>query len=128
MEPRTFFLQGEIDVANADGLATTLRSVAGQQPGDLIVDCHDLAFIDAAGIRALFLVQCELAQQHRALRLVHPTPMLTRLLDILDITWLLHAEPLTYAKTRTRLSRSAIHLRPSSRIRPDAAPIPRNSS
>jgi hypothetical protein len=30
MEPRRFFLRGEIDVANADGLITTLRGAAGQ--------------------------------------------------------------------------------------------------
>jgi anti-anti-sigma factor len=88
----TFFLRGEIDDANADGLATTLRSVASQQSGDLTVDCHDLAFIDAAGIRALLLVRSELAQQHRGLRLVHPSPMLTRLLDRLGLTYLLHAD------------------------------------
>jgi anti-anti-sigma factor len=117
MDPRTFFLRGEIDLANADGLATTLRSVAGQQSGDLIVDCHDLAFIDAAGIRALLLVHNELAEQHRDMRLVHTSPMLTRLLDVLDVTRLLHEEPRTYAKTRTRLSRSAIHRRASSRVR-----------
>jgi anti-anti-sigma factor len=94
MEPQSFFLKGEIDLANAGGLATTLRSVAGQQSGDLIVDCHDLTFIDAAGIRALFLVHSELARQHRGLRLVHPSRTLTRLLDILDATCLLQAQPL----------------------------------
>ena len=84
---RRFFLRGEIDVANADGLATTLRVAA--QNGDLVVDCMDLEFIDAAGIRALTTVHGELAQQGRHLHLVHPTPTLARVLEILDLSYLL---------------------------------------
>ena len=89
MEPCQFFLRGEIDVANADGLLTTLRSVADKQPGPFVIDCMDLTFIGAAGIRVLLLLHAELAQQNRDLRLVHPSPFFTRLLQVLDLTHLL---------------------------------------
>jgi anti-anti-sigma factor len=93
MEPHRVFLRGEIDVANADGLITTLRRVAGQGSGEVVVDCMDLTFMDAAGIRALILVHSELAQQNRDLCLVHPSPFLARVLQLLDLTYLLRPIP-----------------------------------
>jgi anti-anti-sigma factor len=91
-QPLAFHLRGEIDLTNADGLITTLRSVAGQQAGDLVVDCTELAFIDAAGIRALNLIRNELAQQRRSMRLVHASPLLTKTLQVLDLSCFLHAQ------------------------------------
>ena len=86
MEPSKFFLHGEIDVASAGGLVTTLRSVAAIQSGPLLIDCGDLTFIDAAGIGALIVVHQELARDGRDLCLVYPSPFFRRLLDILDLT------------------------------------------
>ena len=89
-----FFIRGEIDVVNADGLATTLRSLASRHPGtEVIVDCMDLTFIDATGIGALITIRAELAEQGRDLWLVHPSPILARLLGILDLTYLVRAMP-----------------------------------
>jgi len=88
MDPNTFFIRGEIDVSNADGLLTTLRSVAGLHSGDVAVDCMDLTFIDAAGIRVLILAHAELAQEGRALYLLNPSPVLVRILEVLDLTYL----------------------------------------
>ena len=85
-----FFVRGEIDIANADELATTLRSLASRHPNSgVLVDCMDLTFIDVVGIRVLITVRGELAQQGRDLWLVHPSPILTRLLGILDLTHLI---------------------------------------
>jgi anti-anti-sigma factor len=68
-------------------LATTLRSGAAQHPDDdALIDCMDLTFIDAAGIRVLIAVHAELAQQGRDLWLVNPSPILDRLPGILDLT------------------------------------------
>ncbi len=88
MQPCQFHLRGEIDVATASGLVVTLRSVAGLQPTarEIVVDCADLMFIDAAGIGALVSVANELAEEGRTLRLVHPSRMLVRLLQILDLS------------------------------------------
>lgn len=97
MEPVSFFLRGDIDIANAEGLLTTLRSVAGQQSGAVVVDCMDLTFIDAAGIRTFVRVHAELAREGRDLRLVHPSPILARVLEVLDLTHLVRSEPVTAA-------------------------------
>ena len=94
MNANTYYLRGEIDIGNAEELLTTLRTVARQQSGEVEVYCMDLTFIDACGIRALIRVHSELAQQNRDLRLVHPSPMLTRLLQVLDLTYLLKPIPL----------------------------------
>jgi anti-anti-sigma factor len=93
MDSCPFFLRGEIDLANADELIVTLRSAASEWSGTLVVDCMDLTFIDMAGIRVLILVHSELAQQDRDLRLVHPSPIFTRVLQILALTYLLKPIP-----------------------------------
>ena len=99
MEPSKFFLRGEIDLAVADGLVTTLRKVADQQAGDVVVDCMDLLFIDAAGLRALIVVHRELVEQGRCLCLVHPSPFLARVLELLDLTHLLKRDSVNAEST-----------------------------
>ena len=49
----------------------------------------DLRFIDVAGLRAVIKVHRELAQQGRNLYLVHPSPLLVRMLENLDLNYLL---------------------------------------
>jgi anti-anti-sigma factor len=93
MEPCRFSLRGEIDAATADELIATLRSVADREPDAVVVDCMELTFIDAAGIGALVVVHRELAQQHRDLRVVHPSRLLVRMLRVLDLTYLLGSSP-----------------------------------
>ena len=88
-----FVLQGEIDVANAGALLVSLRRVAGRHAGEVVVDCAELTFIDAAGIGALIKVHRELAQRGRSVRLCHPSPLLTRMLQALDLTHLLAPIP-----------------------------------
>jgi anti-sigma B factor antagonist len=101
MDRNTFFVRGDIDMANADGLLTTLRTVAGMHSGDVEVDCMDLTFIDAAGLRSLIRAHAELAQEGRDLIVVHPSPMLTRILQVLDLTYLLRPIPLTAPMQQT---------------------------
>jgi anti-sigma B factor antagonist len=92
MEPGKFFLRGEVDLANAADLVATLRSVARRQSGDLVVDCMDLTFIDASGVRAMLQVQAELAQDGRDLWLAHPSPFFARILKVLDLTGLIQPQ------------------------------------
>jgi len=70
-------------------MATRLRIATGQHSNDVAVDCMDLTFIDAAGLLALIQVHAELAQEGRDPVLVHPSPLLTRMLQVLDLTYLL---------------------------------------
>lgn len=105
---RFFLLRGEIDVSNADGLLTTLRSTAGQHStATLLVDCTDLEFIDAAGIHVLVAMQRELATQGRELRIIHPSPILGRILRALDFEWLLSPVPVSNGATSPRFERAA---------------------
>ncbi len=46
-------LHGEVDVTLADGLARALVDVAGDTPGEVVLDLSDLRFLDVAGARAL---------------------------------------------------------------------------
>ena len=91
-----YFLRGEIDMSNAETLERALRTAAAQAPAatEFVVDCMDLEFIDLAGIRALIMVHSELAQQGRDLRVVHPSPILTRMLQVAALTYLLRPTPL----------------------------------
>jgi anti-sigma B factor antagonist len=98
MKPCPFFLRGEIDIANADGLLTTLRSVAGQHSRAVLVDCMDLTFIDMSGLRVFIRVQSELAQEGRDLYLLHPSPILARMLEVLDLTYLMRPVPESVAQ------------------------------
>jgi anti-anti-sigma factor len=93
VEPSRYFIRGEIDTANADRLLATLRSVAHEHHEDVVADCMDLTFIDAAGIRALVTMNAELVEHGRHLRLVHPSPFLRRMLDALKLNDLLDALP-----------------------------------
>ena len=99
MEPPHFFLRGEIDVASADGLLTTLRSVAGRTAGDLMIDCMDLEFIGAAGISAVIVAHGELLAQGRCLCLVHPSPFFKRVLAVLDLSHLIAVDPVAANST-----------------------------
>ena len=83
------FLRGEIDFSNVDDCLATLRANAATPAGDLLVDCMDVEFIDAAGVGALVRVNNELRAQGRYLRLIHPAPLLRRMLDVYDLNELL---------------------------------------
>jgi anti-anti-sigma factor len=120
MEPCPLFLRGEIDIESADGLLTTLRSVVGQQSGEVPVDCMDLTFIDLAGLRVLIRVHRELAEQGRHLHLIHPSPFLIRVLNILDFNYLLRQPCVHSHLTEPRQSRSVVSS--TSRLRRRTSP------
>ena len=45
---------GEVDLANVSQVESTLRSAIGDASGPLVIDLSDLAYLDSAGVRALF--------------------------------------------------------------------------
>jgi anti-anti-sigma factor len=81
-----YFLRGEIDLANADAVLANLRARAAVQSGPLVVDCMDLEFVDAAGLRTFVTADNELREQERRLLLVNAMPMLARVLGICGLT------------------------------------------
>jgi anti-sigma B factor antagonist len=83
-------LRGELDVADAAGVAAALAVVAGRVP-EIIVDLAGLEFIDSSGVAALARGRklarhaggdlLLAAPQHQVLRLL----ALTRLIDVLAV-------------------------------------------
>ena len=89
MDEYRYFLRGEIDLVNADAVLTEMRAQAAKRDGPLVVDCMDLEFVDASGLRSFVVVDRELRAQERRLVLVNAIPMLTRVLDVCGLTDLL---------------------------------------
>lgn len=81
---------GEVDVSNSERLLTSLRALAAD--GDVVVDAHDMTFIDARGIDAL-LAAAEVANRrgHRV-RVVSAGTMLQRLLALVEAEQMLEVE------------------------------------
>jgi anti-anti-sigma factor len=59
-------LGGEIDMANAGGVARRVRAV-DEAPSPLVLDLSTLGYIDSAGIRMLFDLSEQLAKDGRRL-------------------------------------------------------------
>lgn len=87
---REVALTGELDLAVSGALAQFLATLDGR----VRVDCSELDFLDAAGLRALL----EAAARLEHLELVHVGPAVRRVLDATGTTQLLeaghpHAQP-----------------------------------
>jgi anti-anti-sigma factor len=81
--PQTLYLIGELDLATRDLLGAALNEAA--RPGhDLIVDCAQLDFIDAAGISVLVRVARMLGEGQ--LQLTNLQPNVARLIDLLNLS------------------------------------------
>jgi anti-anti-sigma factor len=93
MEACQVFLRGEIDIANTAEVVTQVWRAAADRDGEVIVDCFDITFIDVGGVEALLQIQRELAAGGRDLRLIHPSPILTRMLQVLELAELLRPIP-----------------------------------
>jgi anti-anti-sigma factor len=85
-------LTGEVDLANVATLEQALaKAVLGSVP-EIVVDLGNLSFMDAAGIGALVMGAVRLAQAGRKLRLVNVSPFYERVLNFLQLDWLLTGE------------------------------------
>ncbi|SFT57044.1 anti-anti-sigma factor [Geodermatophilus amargosae] len=78
-------LHGEVDLTEAVYVATALVDVAGDAPGEVVVDLSGLAFLDVAGARALHSAAGELAGRGIALRLAGAHRSVRRCLDLFDL-------------------------------------------
>ena len=54
--PRIVKVRGEVDLATAPDLETTVRKVLDDAPRGVDLDLRDLTFIDSSGLRALVAV------------------------------------------------------------------------
>ena len=85
-------LAGELDLNTA---ALAEQAIADElRPGarNLIVDLRGLEFCDAAGLRVFVRARSRAHAAGGRLRLVHPTRMVRRVLEVAELGWLL-ADP-----------------------------------
>jgi anti-anti-sigma factor len=77
---RSLRVSGELDVLNAELLASRLRALSSD-PGDIVLDVAELAFVDSRGLQVLI----ETAQQLEGkgvLILRNPRSVVANLLDV----------------------------------------------
>jgi anti-anti-sigma factor len=63
---------GEIDLANAEGLAGAIVEAIPNETHALVLDLTDVLYIDSAGIRLIYQLRERLRVRGQALRLVAP--------------------------------------------------------
>jgi anti-anti-sigma factor len=80
----TVHLDGEVDLATV----TQLRAALADVDGPIVVDCSQLAFIDAVGLGVI----AGAARREGGVQLTGPSPLLVRMLDAVDLHHLLVAE------------------------------------
>ena len=78
-QPRTFRLEGELDVAETEAFLEGIGDVSGS--GDVVLELGDLAFIDSSGVRAL-LVLADRLQPDDVLVLRNAGPAVQRVFDL----------------------------------------------
>lgn len=78
--PRALRVSGELDVLNAELLASRLRDLTGT-PGDIVLDVSELAFVDSRGLQILIQAAQELEGQG-ILILRHPQSVVANLLRV----------------------------------------------
>ncbi len=93
-------VRGEIDVATAARLRSDVEAVVAARPdADLVLDCSELTFIDAAGIRVFVDVHRRLSRVGRGFRVEHLHPSYLHIFDLLDLTERLQARPPSQARS-----------------------------
>jgi anti-sigma B factor antagonist len=66
-------LQGEIDIASAEGLEDAiLAETRSAEETGLVIDLSDVSFLDSSGVRLLFRVHRAMIEQGRPMALVVP--------------------------------------------------------
>lgn len=82
-------LCGELDLNTAPRAEQAIVDELGPGARNLIVDLRNLEFCDAAGLRVFVRARQRAQQAGARLRLVHPTAMVRRVLEVAELGWLL---------------------------------------
>jgi anti-sigma B factor antagonist len=87
-------LPAEIDMTNAEHVATRLRDAIASGAHTVVADLTETTFCDSAGIRGLSLAHQRAAESGSRLNLaVTADSPVGRVLDLMDLTSVLHVYP-----------------------------------
>ncbi|HEX3462275.1 MAG TPA: STAS domain-containing protein [Acidimicrobiales bacterium] len=75
-------LQGELDIATAQGLADWLVEISGSA---VVVDLSGVTFMDSTGLTALATARQRMAEKGDDLLLTRPTPIVRRVLEVMGL-------------------------------------------
>lgn len=86
-------LEGDLDLSSAGPLEASVASVVGSGVCRLVLDMHDVTFLDCAGIRLLLTLREVTAARGGWLRLERVPAMIRRVLRLTETHVLLGVEP-----------------------------------
>jgi anti-anti-sigma factor len=75
-------LTGELDIATAGQLVDAARRALRRRPVCLVIDLHDIAFLDLTGARALIRCRRLASAKDSRFRLAQPSEAVTRMFDV----------------------------------------------
>jgi anti-anti-sigma factor len=110
--PEIIALPPEIDITNADGVGTELRTAFRPGVAVVIADMTQTTFCDSAAARNLLLANDKASESHAELRLAIPSAAVLRTLKILGLDQVLRIYPsleaaLTSGRSERREDRQA---------------------
>ena len=79
---RVVSVMGEVDPATAPALEQTLRAVAEDRPGEVIIDLSGCSFFDSTGLHALASTSARLRDSDTPLSIVLSNPSVLRVFEI----------------------------------------------
>jgi stage II sporulation protein AA (anti-sigma F factor antagonist) len=86
-------VEGEVDVSNADLLVDVVQDyVDGFQSPTLVIDLSRVRFMDSTGFHRLFTCRAHAEDAGRTLTLRAPSPQVSRLFEVLQVSHLFHIE------------------------------------
>lgn len=90
----TVSVRGELDIGTGAVLRRRLASLSAEEPvpSRIVVDLSDLTFVDASGIGVLLAAQRELRGRGGQLVLRHPSRVVRRVLQVLELDGVLRTE------------------------------------
>ncbi len=84
-------LQGELDMATAEGLAEWLVGISGST---VVVDLSELTFMDSSGITAIVMARNQMLEMGDDLILTRPHPNVERALEVVGLgAWVTDWDP-----------------------------------
>lgn len=75
-------LQGDLDAVQAQKIVAALSASLDMQPGDIVLDCKQLDFLDSMGLGALVKVRKLAEEKGHTVRLLRMKPRIQKLFVI----------------------------------------------